>query len=666
MLHTTTPSRPTKVYHLNTVPAGNATSRLKLPAKSVRDVNTPMLTSTNQMTANTSRLIRNMQKWKTTENFSTDQGSSRRSTSRARRSTAGAMAEAAGRGASGRVCTCGYWLDIGLLLVLDDRRHRGYPAARPRKPHDAHTLGRPASPADLVDARPDDLPGIGDEEDVVLVLHDQGPGQEAAGLGQLGGLDALDAPALAGVLLQRGALAVAGVGDHQQVGVRADHLHGQHLVVASQPHGGHAARLPTHRADVGLAEAYGHALAGDEQQVVVARGELDPDELIVASQVDRDQSHPRRVVLAEGGLLDHAVLGTQDEELTIVVVVQVEHCCDLLVRLECRSWDVGHIGAAGVLGRLGQLVYLHPVDPAPVGEEQHPVVGVGDGQELDDVVLFEVGPADPAAAPVLGPVVAQGNPLDVAGPGAGNHHRLGRDQVLDRQLALVGADLGPARVGEAAPGLQQLLLDDPAHLGGVVEDGLELGDPGLELGVLLLELAALEGGQAAQLHVEDGGGLDLRERVALHQLGPGDVGRLGVADEVDDLVEVVEGDQQALEDVGPLLGLAQLVAGPADDHGDLVGEVVRQHLGQVEHPGHAVDQGQHDHAEAVLELGVLVELVEDDLGDGVAAALDDQAGAFLVGLVGDVDDAVEAALADQVADPHQQAVAGDLVGQLGH
>ena len=45
----------------NTVPAGKATSRLKLPA-SVTDVNTPMLTSTNQMTANTSRLISIRQK----------------------------------------------------------------------------------------------------------------------------------------------------------------------------------------------------------------------------------------------------------------------------------------------------------------------------------------------------------------------------------------------------------------------------------------------------------------------------------------------------------------------------------------------------------------------------------------------------------------------------
>ena len=63
---------------------------------------------------------------------------------------------------------------------------------------------------------------------------------------------------------------------------------------------------------------------------------------------------------------------------------------------------------------------------------------------------------------------------------------------------------------------------------------------------------------------------------------------------------------------------------------------------------------------------MLVELVEHDLGDGVAAALDDQPGAFLVGLVGDVDDAGQAALADQVADADEQAVAGDLVGELGH
>src|SRR5829696_8101066 len=62
MLHTTTPSSPMNAYQRNTVPAGKPTSMLKLSANSVTDWNTPMLTSTNQMTANTSRLISIRQK----------------------------------------------------------------------------------------------------------------------------------------------------------------------------------------------------------------------------------------------------------------------------------------------------------------------------------------------------------------------------------------------------------------------------------------------------------------------------------------------------------------------------------------------------------------------------------------------------------------------------
>ena len=40
---------------------------------------------------------------------------------------------------------------------------------------------------------------------------------------------------------------------------------------------------------------------------------------------------------------------------------------------------------------------------------------------------------------------------------------------------------------------------------------------------------------------------------------------VAAADDLDDLVDVVLGDQQALQQVGALLGLFQVEAGPADD-----------------------------------------------------------------------------------------------------
>ena len=125
------------------------------------------------------------------------------------------------------------------------------------------------------------------------------------------------------------------------------------------------------------------------------------------------------------------------------------------------------------------------------------------------------------------------------------------------------------------------------------EDRLQFLDLRPQLGGLVDDLLTLEGGQPAKLHVQDGGGLDLRQLEPLHQLAPGDIGRLRVADEADDLVEVVERDQQAVQHVQPLAGLAELVAGTADDDFDLVLDVVADHLVQPQRARHAVDDRQH-------------------------------------------------------------------------
>jgi hypothetical protein len=85
------------------------------------------------------------------------------------------------------------------------------------------------------------------------------------------------------------------------------------------------------------------------------------------------------------------------------------------------------------------------------------------------------------------------------------------------------------------------------------------------------------------------------------------------ADERDDRVEVVERDDVAFEDVRAGFGLAQLeLDAPAHDVAAELDEVL-EHLEQREHARAAGHDGQHDDAEGVLELGLLVEVVEDDL-----------------------------------------------------
>src|SRR6266480_4308199 len=87
-------------------------------------------------------------------------------------------------------------------------------------------------------------------------------------------------------------------------------------------------------------------------------------------------------------------------------------------------------------------------------------------------------------------------------------------------------------------------------------------------------------------------------------------------------------------------------------------------LPQVQNTWLAVDQRHHVHAEAVLQLGQLEQIVEDDLGDFAALELDHHAHAGFVGLVAQVGYSVELFLAHQLADAREQRRLVHLIGKL--
>ena len=135
-----------------------------------------------------------------------------------------------------------------------------------------------------------------------------------------------------------------------------------------------------------------------------------------------------------------------------------------------------------------------------------------------------------------------------------------------------------------------MICEDARRVG---EDVLELGDELDDREVLVLDLLALERGQAGEPHVEDRLGLELGQVEPRHEVGPGalDVGRL--ADRLDDRVEVVEGDLEALEDVGPGAGLAEVELGPAADDLAAMVDVVLEDRLERQRLRLAVDEGEH-------------------------------------------------------------------------
>ena len=140
-------------------------------------------------------------------------------------------------------------------------------------------------------------------------------------------------------------------------------------------------------------------------------------------------------------------------------------------------------------------------------------------------------------------------------------------------------------------------------------------------------------------------------------------GRL--ANDLDDRVEVVEGDLVAEQDVFALAGLVEEEGGAAADYVDAVVDEGVDGLVEGKLLGLAVVDGQEDHGEAFLHLGVLVELVEDDFVLRAALEFDDDAHAVAVGLIADVGDVVDDFFVDELGDALDEVGLVDLVGDLG-
>ena len=91
------------------------------------------------------------------------------------------------------------------------------------------------------------------------------------------------------------------------------------------------------------------------------------------------------------------------------------------------------------------------------------------------------------------------------------------------------------------------------------------------------------------------------------------------------------GDEQPLQQVGPVLGLFPVKDGPPGDDLHLEGDILIQNLPQGQHTGLGlvVHQGQQDDAEGDLHLGLCKETVQYHLRIGVLFQLDNNPHALL-------------------------------------
>ena len=136
-------------------------------------------------------------------------------------------------------------------------------------------------------------------------------------------------------------------------------------------------------------------------------------------------------------------------------------------------------------------------------------------------------------------------------------------EVLYVYLVLDVLNLGLALVAVLVAQRGELHLEYALYLLRVGEQALVVGYALLKLAVLFLELFAVEALQGFKAHVQYGLGLHVVEAEAAHEVFFRVV--IALAYDADDLVNVVLRYEQALQQMGPLLGFLEVELRAADN-----------------------------------------------------------------------------------------------------
>ena len=413
----------------------------------------------------------------------------------------------------------------------------------------------------------------------------------------------------------------------------------------------------------------------------------DVQQLVALVQRQRDLAALALVLkLGQQRPLDDAALGHHEQVLTLAEAVHGYHGGDALaLRQLDQVDDVAPASRPRCLGNLEGAQSLH----APrVGEEQHGGVRMHGHDLLDEVLLPGGHGGHALAAAVLGGVGVAGQALDIARMRQRHDAGVLLDQILVNDLVCDLLDARPALIAVLVADGGDFLLDDVADLLPVAENHAVLADCLVQRRQSVLYLLALQTGQASQRQRDDrlrlllgqsgvligGEGSQVQGRVAgqvgtvepLHQVHLGCRGIRRRPDDGDDLIQVIQRQLIALEDMRlpECGGKVELNAPPYDAF--LMHDIVIQDLRQIQHLRLVVDQRQHIDRAGILQLGVAVELIQDDVSVRLALVLHHDAHTALTGgLVPDLADPLDALILDQSRHGLDQQALIDAVGDFG-
>src|SRR3974390_161403 len=183
----------------------------------------------------------------------------------------------------------------------------------------------------------------------------------------------------------------------------------------------------------------------------------------------------------------------------------------------------------------------------------------------------------------------------------------------------------------------------------------------LEAILAAIELYTLD---FARLAILGDGGVFFAEIFEQIFFGIGATGR--TADDADDVIEVIQGDLVAEQNVFALFSLLELEDGA---RANAVVAMFNEELDERDQPQFTrlpTDDGKQDHAEGFLHLRVFEKIVEDELRFFAALQFDDNAHAFARGFIAYIGNTFQFFRLDKFRDPFNEACLVDLIRNFGN
>ena len=548
-------------------------------------------------------------------------------------------------------------------------------------------------------------PGGGDQHDFAFRLNQRCRHHPAIAFGRLNRNHALGAAAVTRVLGDRSTLAVAVFGCRQhRLQFAFGHQQSNHLLPFFELHAAHAACLAAHRTHVVFVETHRFARIGEQHHVMLTVGNSRTDEEIAFIETDRNNTFTQGAAESlQRGLFDGAQRSRHKHVFVGRELAHRQHHGDFFT-VDQRE-HIDDRAAARITRTLRHFIDLDPVHAAAIGETQDVIVRIGDEQGFDPVVFFHRQRLLAASTAFLRAIFRQRLRLHVARVRHGDHHVLRGDQVFGIEFGRIHFDARTACIAEFFLDHGQFFADDDLDPFRTRQNVQQICDLRHHFAVFRNDLVLLQTGQTLQTHLQNFLGLGIgqtvqtialhaeqfvqairtvgrtptqsidfsaREHIAhqlcvprtRHQFGLGDRRRRRGFDQGDKFVDIGQCDGQAFEHMTAFARLAQLVHGTPRNDFAAVRQETFEHLLEIQQARLAVDQGHHIHAEGVLQLRTLVQVVEDHFRHFAALQLDHDPHPTLVGFVAQVGNAFDLLFVDQLGDPLQQRTFVHLVGQL--